>query len=235
VLLAIPLLLAACESTQDRSAKLARSGKGVLAEKGLVVHDQSREVKVLATDVLQDENGTAAVVQMRNTSGRALVQAPISIEVKGKGGKSVFRNNQPGLEPTLAHVPLIEPRARLLWVNDQISPAARPRSVSAQVGAARQADAKLLPKIVLSGVHLERDEVSGLAATGFVANRSKLEQRKLVIFAVARKGAKIVAAGRAQVARLKPGKRARFNVFFIGNPSGARLELNAPPTTLARG
>ena len=62
-----------------------------------------------------------------------------------------------------------------------------------------------------------------MAAVGFAANRSKVEQRKLVIFAVARKGGRVVAAGRAQINRVKPRKRTRYTIFFIGNPRGARI------------
>jgi hypothetical protein len=235
LVLAIPLALTACQSTQDKSARLARSGKGLLAEKGLAVHAESKDVKVVSTDVLRDENGTAAVVALRNASRRELAQVPVAIDVRGAARKSVFRNEQPGLEPTLAHVPLIRGEQRLFWVNDQVSPTARPRSVTARVGRAAAVDAKRIPRIAVSGARLVTDAVSGIAAEGLVANHSKVDQRKLVIFAVARRGGRIVAAGRAQVARLKPGKRARFQVFFIGDPSGAKLELAAPPTTLAKG
>ncbi len=48
---------------------------------------------------------------------------------------------------------------------------------------------------------------------------------------VARRGGRIVAAGRAIVPLVKPGKKAKFNLFFIGNPKGARVTLSAPPTT----
>jgi hypothetical protein len=235
LVLSIPLVLAACESTQDKSARLAREGKGAVNEKGLVVKQQSRDVKVLGTDVITDANGTAAVVTLRSSAGKPLVQVPVSIDVTGTRGKTVFRNNQPGAEPTLGHVPVITSRQKFVWVNDQVSPTAKAHSVRARVGVAREVDAKHVPKIVLTGVHLTNDEVSGIEATGFVANRSKIDQLKLVVFAVARKGSKVVAAGRAQIARLKSGKRARFHVFFIGNPSGGRLVLAAPPSTLARG
>jgi hypothetical protein len=230
--LAFPIALAACESTQDRSARLARSGKGVFSEKGLVVRRQSKDVKVLSTQLVEDSNGTATVVEVKNVSRSVLVRVPVAIDVTGAAGKSVFRNDQPGLEPTLAHVPLLRPRQTLLWVNDQVSPTARARSVHARVGAARAVDRGGIPKITLTGVRLERDPVSGTAAVGLVANRSKIQQRKLVIFATARRAGKVVAAGRAQVARLNPGKRSRFQVFFIGNPQGARLELAVPPTSL---
>ena len=80
--------------------------------------------------------------------------------------------------------------------------------------------------------HLENDPTSGISAVGRVTNRSSILQRKLVLYCVARRGARIVAAGRGGIDRLKPGKSARYTIFFIGNPKGARLTVAAPPTTL---
>jgi hypothetical protein len=224
-------LLAACESTQSKSHKLAAGGKGLAAESGVVVAKRTRDVKVLSTDVIKDRNGTAAIVKLRNPSKRTLWQLPISIDVRG-AGTSLFRNDQPGLEPTLAHVPLLRPAETFTWVNDQVAALGKPRSVTARVGAGHSVDGSRLPKVVLTRPRLEGDPVSGIAAVGLADNRSKLELRKLVVFAVARRGGRVVAAGRAQIARLKPGKRARFHVYLIGNPRGARLELSAPPTRL---
>src|SRR5262249_54770216 len=152
-------------------------------------------------------------------------QLPIAIDVHGPGGKSVFRNNQPGLEPTLAHVPLIRAAQTVTWVDDQVTPTGKPKAVRAIVGQGATLPAGGIPQIALSAVRLKDDPVTGIAAVGFAANRSKVEQRKLVIFAVARRGGRIVAAGRAQIPKLKPGKRAKFQAFFIGNPHGARLEV----------
>jgi hypothetical protein len=228
-------LLSACESTQDKSAKLEARGGSLAAEKGVSVAKSSKDVKVLSTDVLQDENGTVAVVRLRDVSKSALRQLPIAIDVRGAGNKSLFRNNAPGLEPTLAHVPLVLPGQTFTWVDDQVAATGKPNGVSAKVGAGTAVRSTAVPKIVLSGARLRNDPVSGIAAVGFAANRSKVEQRKLVIFVVARRGGRVVAAGRAQIPKLKPGKRARFHAFFIGNPRGARLELSAPPSALGSG
>jgi hypothetical protein len=228
----LALALPACESTQDKSARLEREGGGAaLREKGVVVTRQNGDVKVVATDVIQDENGTAAVVRLRNESGRALAQVPITIDVRGAGDKRLFRNDDPGLEPTLVKAPLLGARREFTWVNDQVAAAARPRSLEAKVGEA-QAVGKGVPKITVTRPRLEQDPVSGVSAVGFAANRSRVEQRKLVIFAVARKGNRVVAAGRGQINRLKAGRRARYTVFFIGNPRGARISVAAPPTRL---
>jgi hypothetical protein len=189
-------------------------------------------VKILSTDVLQDENGTAAVVRLRNVSKSALWQLPVAIDVRGAGRKSLFRNDQPGLEPTLAHIPLLRPRETFTWVNDQVAATGKPKAVTAKIGRGSAIKDAGIPKILLSSTRLENDPVSGVAAVGFAANRSKVEQRKLVVFVVARRGGRVVAAGRAQIPKLKPGKRAKFQAFFIGNPRGARLELSAPPSVV---
>lgn len=225
-------LFAACQSTQDKSRRLAAQGGSLAAEKGVSVRRSSSNVKLLSTDVIEDPNGTAAVVRMRNVSKRSLWQLPIAIDVRGPGGKSVFRNDQPGVEPTLAHVPLIRPGETFTWIDDQIAPAGKAKRVTARVGNGATISSAKIPRIVLSGVRLEDDPVSGIAAVGFAANRSKIEQRKLVVFAVARRGGRVVAAGRAQIPKVKPGKRAKFQAFFIGNPRGARLEVSAPPATV---
>jgi hypothetical protein len=230
-LIGTALVTTACESTQDKSKRLAGSS-AVLSDEGLVVRRQNPDVKVLETKALQDENGGAVVVEMRNVSKQALTNVPVSIDVRGAGGKSVFRNDQAGLETALTHAPLLTPNDKFLWVNDQVEADAKPKSVTARVGMAKPAPTGQIPTIVLSRPKLEIDPVSGTAAVGFATNRSKIEQRDLVIFAVGKKGGKIVAAGRGQIRRIKPDKRARFQIFFIGNPRGASLELAAPPTTL---
>ena len=228
----IALVLPACESTQDTSARLERQGGGALREQGVVVTRRNPDVEVLSTSAVQDENGTAVVVGLRNTGRRALSQVPITIDVRGRGRKTLFRNDEPGLEPTLVRVPLVRPGARFEWVNDQVISTGRPRDVEVKVGEGPAVAAGSVPRVTLTRPRLQEDPVSGTAATGFVANRSRVEQRKLVVFAVARRGARVVAAGRGQVNRLKPGKRARYSIFFIGDPRGAKVSVAAPPTRL---
>ena len=126
----------------------------------------------------------------------------------------------------------MKPRARFLWVNDQVDPGARVKSARARIGEPTRPPPKRVPRIELTRPRFEQDPVSGVAATGYVRNESDVEQRRLVIYAVARRGGKVVAAGRGQINRLKPRKRARYNVFFIGNPRGASVSVTAPPTVL---
>jgi hypothetical protein len=225
------LLLVACESTQDKSAKLAKQAAGLKDQRGLVIKRVSKSVKVGRTAVLNDKNGTAVVVELRNRSRRALAKVPVAIDVRN-GKRSVFRNDDPGLEPALVGVSALAPGQSVLWVNDQVLATGKGKQVKAKIGVERGRAPKRLPKIVVQPPHLESDPTSGVLAVGKLVNRSKVAQRNIVVFAVARKGKRIVAAGRGAVERLKPQDDATYQVFFIGDPRGARLTLTAPPTTL---
>ncbi len=239
----MPLLIAAaavaavpltgCESTQDKSARLARKGGTLLhGEKGLVVSAQSRDVRVAETTVIQDENGTAVVVVLRNRSAQPVGAVPLAIDVQGGGGGSVYKNDTPGLDPSLVEATGLPAHGEVAWVDDQVTASGAAKRVAARVGVAKGSAPRALPQIALGTPQLQEGDVTGPEAVGLVTNRSQVEQKRLVVFCVARRGGKLVAAGRAIVNRLAPGKHARYHVFFIGNPRGASLSAVAPPTVL---
>lgn len=233
LLLGLAPLLSGCESTQAKSARLAREGSRQLAaERGLVVRTQNADVRAVATSVVQDENGTAVVVVLRNRAARPVGRVPIAIDVRGSGRRSLYRNDTPGLDPSLVEATGVPARGELVWVNDQVTPSGTPKQVEARIGAARGDAPRELPRLELTQPRLLDDRVTGVEAVGRVTNRSDVEQRRLVVSCVARKGARVVAAGRAIVNRLAPGKSASFHVFFIGDPRGARVTVAAPPTVI---
>jgi hypothetical protein len=229
--LAAGTLASACESTQSKSEKLAKEAKKVIQAKGLTVTRLNPDVSVISTAVIHDANGTAAVVELRNKTSKPLVALPLAIEVTDSAGRSLFKNNASGLAPSLVQAALIPPRGKLTWVDDQVQVSADPHAVKAKVGIPPKATPGTPPEIVVGAPHFETDEISGLAAVGRVTNKSKIAQRKLTIFVVARKGGRVVAAGRGQIDRVKAGRSAPYQVFFIGNPKGAQLTVSAPPTT----
>ncbi|HYM55368.1 MAG TPA: hypothetical protein VES97_08400, partial [Solirubrobacteraceae bacterium] len=94
------------------------------------------------------------------------------------------------------------------------------------------AAAGAIPRISVQGTRLYEDPTNGVGAEGTVVNHSAIGQRELVVYAVARRGGRIVAAGRAVVPVLAPNLPTRFQVFFVGSPQGAQLAFEAPPTTL---
>jgi hypothetical protein len=230
--LLLALLLAGCESTQSKSARLKAHAKGSIDEgKGVVVKKENPEVRVLSTSTLKDENGEAVVVRMRNVGKEPLANLPISVKLADKGGKPVYTNTDPGLETALAHVAFLKPGQELFWVNDQVVSTGKPAKAETLVGTSKPV-AGSTPQIEIKGVHLLNDPVSGISALGRVVNHSQILQRRLPVFCVARRGNTIVAAGRAILEKVKPGKSASFQVFFIGDPKGARLTVTPLPTSL---
>ena len=188
------------------------------------------------TAIVQDANGVAAVVRVKNT-GPVQVALPVAITVADAKGKKLYANDTPGLDASLTSLPVLDAGEEADWVNNQILVAGKASKVVAQVGAAKgNAGAGELPKIMVSDVTAGRDE-DGSYVKGIVTNKSAIVQTRLVVSCVAREGDKVLAAGRAIVERLAPAARSpkptSFTVFFIGDPQQAELACTAPPTVLS--
>ncbi len=234
-LLLCALALGGCESSQEKSAQLERAAKverarnPAQASRGLSITQASREVQVVATQVVHSSEGTAAVVRLRNTSAHALRDVPIAITVKSAAGAALYQNNTPGLEAALTSVSLLAPGANATWIDDQVQTSEAPASVSAVVGEAPPASGPI-PQVTLFGVH-PNEEGGSSGAAGTVHNDSPVAQHNLVVYGVARRGGRIVGAGRAGLAEVPAHGSLPFQALFIGNATGARLEVSAPPTT----
>jgi hypothetical protein len=232
-LLILALALSACQTTQELSAQRAKSARKLVNQKGLTVGHENPDVAVSATSIVHDANGTAAVVELRNIGKVAQARLPIAIAVTDANGKAVYRNDVGGLEDSLVSMSLLAKGEDAFWVNNQVTATGTPAKVQARVGAAKGRVPAHLPGFTISGVRLQSDSGS-VFAKGTIVNRSKVAQKRLTIFCVARKGAKVVAAGRGilDVLPAAGAKPTRFTVFFIGNPKGAKLSFSAPPTVL---
>jgi hypothetical protein len=229
----VALTLTACESNQERSAKLEKAAdkhKGeaarrrALAQQALTITRTSTKVKVLASAVVSDSEGAAAVVTLRNVSNTTLGDIPIQIDVRDARGASVYRNNVAGLSATLLSVALVPAHTTLTWIDDQVQASAKPASVSVRVGEGTPV-AGAIPAMSVTGAHLSEAQ-----AEGNLVNRSSVEQPELVIDAVARRAGRVVAAGRALLAQAPADASTPFQIFFVGNPHGAKLEFSATAT-----
>jgi hypothetical protein len=227
--------LTACQSTQDRSAELAKKSKTLLTgEKGLKVTKESTDVRAVSATVLSDINGSALVVLLKNDSDQALTNIPISVDVLDAKGKSVYKNNLPGLDPGLVAMPYMTPHSEAYWVNDQVLATGKPKTAKVKVGASDTTFSGTLPDIVVTPPALEGDPVSGLDVTGTVINKTGADQSRLLLFAVAKKGDTVVAAGRGAIdhlkAEVKPNSPVHYHIYFIGNPKGAKTTVTSFPT-----
>jgi hypothetical protein len=231
----VALVASGCESTQDKSARIAAELGPVSLEKGLRIVRESRDVRVVATTLLSDANGSAAVVEVRNDSADDLVDVPILIDVLDAGGRSVYRNDIPGIEPALAAIPIVPAGEETLWVHDQILATGKPASAKARVGASEATFSGELPRVSVSEPKLEGDPYTGIAAGGEALNRSGGDLDRLLLYGVARRGEEIVAAGRGAIEPLKAnGKDVAYNIYFIGDPRGAEVTVAQFPEPLGR-
>ncbi|MGZ4276885.1 MAG: hypothetical protein ACXVVU_09520 [Solirubrobacteraceae bacterium] len=223
----------ACQTTQELSAQRAKRVKKLTQAKGLTVERANPDVAVGATSIVQDANGAAAVVELRNRGRAEEVALPVSIAVSDKHGRPVYRNDAAGLEASLVSLPFLRKGQHAFWVNNQIPATGTAAVVKAVVGVGKGSAPHRVPAFSFTKVRLGSDS-SGALLKGFIANRSSVAQKRLVISCVARRGGRVVAAGRAIVDQLAPSgaKPQLFRIFFIGNPQGARLSLFAPPTVL---
>ncbi len=229
-------MLSGCESTQERSAGLQRAAKhDVLSTQGVSVSKENPSVRVLQSTIVRSHETTAVVVTLRNTSSHALENAPIEVTVRDAHGAVLYQNNASGLEPSLTTVSLLQPGQETIWVDDQVTASGTPVSASALVGEATQASGSV-PQLSIAGTHLSTEAGVEATLSGTVANHSQTTQQNLVVYAVARRASKIVAAGRAVIpevaAGTNSGTNVPFQIYFVGNPGGAHISTSAPATTL---
>jgi hypothetical protein len=221
-------LLAGCQTSQDKAREIAARA-AANAPKPLVITKPNKDVKVVDTTLLSDENGDAIVVTLKNEGKQTLVNTPILLNLHA-GKKSVYTNGEPGLETALNHVPVMEPGQTVDWVNDQLNPTTKPDSAKVTVGIPDTPAPPKIPEVSTSPPRMQNSSL-GPKVSGTVTNKSQIDQLKLVLFAVARSGGRVVAAGRGGVKKLKAGDGHAYSLFFIGDPTGGDVTVTAPPTT----
>ena len=226
----VVVTLCGCQSTQERSAELQRQAKhDVLASQSVAVTKESPSVKVLQSTVIHSSSGTAVVVALRNTSTHTLKNAPIEVTVRDAHGSVLYQNNASGLEPSLSTVSLLLPGQETIWVDDQVTTSGTPATASALVGEGTQVSGSI-PQLNIAGAHLSAEGEATFS--GGVANHSHTTQQNLVVYAVARRGVKVVAAGRAVLPEVPAaGTNVAFQIYFVGDPSNAQISTSAPATT----
>lgn len=227
----VALVATGCQSTQEKSAQIAAELGPVKQEKGLKISQRSKDVKVVSTALLTDVNGSAVVVEVRNESNRDLANVPILIDVRNAKGRSVYSNDLPGLEAALTSIPYVEAGKEATWVHDQVLAAGKPESVEVTVGEGGTPYTGKPPEFTATGPKLEGDPYSGVVAGGNVENKSGGKNERLLLYAVARQGGEVVAAGRGAIEKIKSEpKPLPYNVYFIGDPTGADVEMTWFPT-----
>ncbi len=223
---------AACESTEQESAKLAgEDHQTVPSEAKLNLGAVNHSVRVSDVTLLSSSGRTAVAVRLTGTSTAAQVNVPLRVSVTGAGGTALYTNDAGGLEPALQRVALLAPGRAEWWVDDQVLITKPASAAHVSVGTGTPARSGPIPALSTSGVELGQQD--GLSViSGELVNHSSRTQNDVPVFAVAVRAGKVVAAGRAIVETLPGGSTtpARFQIFLVGNPAGASVELTAIPT-----
>jgi len=224
--------LAACDSTQQESEKIGREGKQLAAgPAALSLGAANHDVRTSDVTLLSSGGRTAVAARLTSTSSRAQAGLPVLVTVTGKGGKVLYSNQQGELESSLQRLALLPAGASVWWVDDQVLTSQTARGVRVRVGTGSSVASGAQASVTVRSVQLsEQGGIGVVSAT--VVNGSGKEQGKVPVFAVAVRGARVVAAGRAVVGALpaRRGATASVQVFLVGSAAGAKLELTAVPT-----
>jgi hypothetical protein len=225
----------ACESTQQESAKIGREaeklGAGPASLKlGAVNHD----VRVSGATLLNANGRMAVAAKLTGASAHPQRNVPVLVNVTGAGGKVVYTNESGGVEASLQRMALIRPGRGEWWVDDQVLTSQSTSGLKVRVGTGSTVRSKgSVPALEAKAGHVSQQ--AGVSVlSGELTNRSSKSQSKVPVFAAAVRDGKVVAAGRAVVSELpgRPGASVPFQIFLIGNPAGARIEMTAVPTVL---
>ncbi|HEY2216583.1 MAG TPA: hypothetical protein VGH21_03745 [Solirubrobacteraceae bacterium] len=225
---ALTMTFAACESTESESAKIER--QAVLAREhepgALKIGTPSRAVHASNVTLLGGGGRGAVALRLTSSAPRAQANVPVLVEVKGKAGKLLYSNQPGGTDTKLQHIALLAPHASAWWVDDQVLINQPSSSVTVRVGSGKNAKAS---DASVSVGHVVAAP-AGATVSGELVNHAHRAQRNVSVYAVALRRGKVVAAGRALVATLAAagkGSSARFEIPFVGNAAGAKIELTA--------
>jgi hypothetical protein len=231
----LTVTFSACESTEQESAKIGRQANQLaVGPAGLKLGAVNHSVRVSDVTLLSSSGRMAVAAKLTGTSTRAQLNVPVLVNVTGAGGKVLYSNESGGLEASLQQIALLSPSQSEWWVDDQVLTSQSTTGVKVRVGTGASPRSRTaLPTLATRAKHLGQQ--AGLSVlSGELVNDSGKAQGRVPVFAVALRGGKVVAAGRAVVSALSghAGASVPFQIFMIGNPSGAKIELTAVPTAV---
>lgn len=226
------MTFAACESTESESAKIDREARIAREHEpgALKLGAANRSVRATDVTLLHGPGRGAVAVKLTSSSPRAQADVPVLVEVQGRAGRLLYSNQPGGTDPKLQHVSLIAAHGSVWWVNDQVLLNQPSKAVKVRVGTGSHAHGG-------GDVSARNPRLSGASgeavATGELVNDGSHAQRGVPVYAVALRGGKVVAAGRALVAELagRKGASARFRIPLVGDASNAKIELSAVPAS----
>jgi hypothetical protein len=224
----------ACESTESESAKIGRKAGAAQAVSSLKLGAVNRHVLVSDVTPLSGAGRKAIAVKLTNKSSQALREVPLLVQVTGAKGKVVY-SNATGAEPLLQRVTLLPAHATIWWVDDEVLTSQTASAAKVTVGTARRSrGGSRAPAFSVKSTDVAAQAGSSTVSAVLV-NHSAKAQSGVPVFAVALRGGRVVAAGRAVVASVPAAASAEtsFTVPLVGDATGATVQLTALPPSAA--
>ena len=220
-----------CETTQQQSAKIARTLGHQSAIAGTTrLGADNRDVRIEQEVLLTAAGQSAVALKLTNTSTRTQTDFPVLIEVLDAKGSAIYRNNTSGIEPSIQQFALLAPHATAWWVdNEVLASGGVPKTATGQLGAATAPAPSAIPSITTEAVSAS-DSFPGPHVSVTVRDRSTIAQRQLPVYAVALRGGRVVGAGRGIIPSLAPGAAAQVQIPIVGSVSESTISLAVPPT-----
>jgi hypothetical protein len=226
----VAVLLAGCETTEQESARIAKTlGHQSTAVAVTKIAGTNREVRVDKAALVSSAGGTAAALELTNTSAKAQADVPILITVTDAAGKPVYTNDTVGTSSPSGELSLLPAHATVWWVDGNLLLSGGAAvHVVAQIGKATTVAPATTT--TLSATHLNvGSNFVGPLIGGTVTNGSSAPQTQLAIYAVALSGGQVVAAGQSALPTLGGHASAPFQVTVVGKPKGATTAVTVAP------
>jgi hypothetical protein len=213
-----------CVSTQHKNARAKLvADRTIEGRKPLWLGGRSRDVHVLRVAAVRGRRGGALVVTLRNRGERALTDVPVVVGMLRTGDRRTELNGGRGLGWFQTHLAAIGAGETATWVftTRRALPNGRPWAV-----AGRATSVASVPRIAATVAPASRRRTVRVA----LVNDSGIPQYGLQIYAVARAGGRVVAAGTTSVRHLGSRGHATARVALVGAPGHHTIRVYAQAT-----
>lgn len=241
--------LAGCESTFDQNARAKLTAQRDLGTRtAKEVTERTGDVRVDDVAIIRDEVSTAVVVDLHSEADRILTDLPITVGVVRDGEKIVL-NRSADIEWFGKHIPAVAPGSKATWVfrsppgrggkpgDEPFARIGAPSALAAKdVNAlpairatyAPTADAPL-PTTPGEPREPERPPAAGFARVQ-VASGTDVPQLRLPVYAVARDGGRVTAAGVGYLEELPKNTTTSIDIALTRVTDGGTVSGFTTPT-----
>jgi hypothetical protein len=234
VALAAITVLCGCVSTQTKNARTLLINQRTLdTETALRVTRADPGIAVTAVALIHSGDGTAVVVRLRNRSGYAVSDLPISVGIRSAGGQRRYLNRTANLGYYDTHVASIAAGGAALWVlttRDRTPRAVTPFAAVGFADLPASTHARSLPQIRVLAVAGAAATRSVDALRVSVFNVSGIPQDGLPVYAVGTRNGRPIDAGSTVLGSLNGGSRTTLALHLLGATTGAHFQFSAPAT-----